>query len=100
MGEIADLMLNGDICSICGCEMGDGDGFGRICAGCRRDEKRPPRTEQPRNPFHCPVCGYKVKKPRSWEAVLRHGRSYHATRPELVAHVEAFVAEQLAKEAR
>ena len=34
MGEIADLMINGDICQVCGCEMGEGDGFARTCSGC------------------------------------------------------------------
>jgi len=34
MGEIADLMINGDICEQCGCELGPGDGFARVCSGC------------------------------------------------------------------
>ncbi len=35
MGEIADLMVNGDICEGCGVELqGEGDGYPRRCAGC------------------------------------------------------------------
>lgn len=36
MGEIADSMLDGDICEGCGCEMGQGDGYARLCAGASR----------------------------------------------------------------
>lgn len=54
MGEIADLMINGDICEGCGCELGDGDGFPRRCTGCfgntseRNPFNRAARTEQTR----------------------------------------------------
>lgn len=35
MGEIADLMVNGDICEGCGVELeGVGEGFPRRCPGC------------------------------------------------------------------
>jgi tRNA(Ile2) C34 agmatinyltransferase TiaS len=35
MGDIADLMLNGDICDQCGVELeGEGMGFPRRCTGC------------------------------------------------------------------
>ena len=34
MGEIADMMLDGDLCEICGEYLGDGDGYTRRCAGC------------------------------------------------------------------
>lgn len=37
MGEIADALLNGDDCEVCGEHLGPGDGFPRRCAGCRRD---------------------------------------------------------------
>ena len=46
MGEIADLMLNGDICESCGEELGgSGDGFPRYCSSCRpRSKGRPNAT--------------------------------------------------------
>jgi tRNA(Ile2) C34 agmatinyltransferase TiaS len=35
MGEIAELMINGDICEVCGVELeGEGAGFPRRCMGC------------------------------------------------------------------
>ena len=40
MGDVADLMLNGDICESCGEELGGcGDGFPRYCASCRPRSK-------------------------------------------------------------
>jgi hypothetical protein len=35
MGEIADLMIEGEICEGCGCELdGEAPGYPRRCAGC------------------------------------------------------------------
>lgn len=57
MGEIADLMINGDICEGCGCELdGEGDGFPRRCAGCggnTRDFDTTPRKA--RKPDNMPI---------------------------------------------
>jgi hypothetical protein len=39
MGEMADYMINGDDCQVCGEYMGEGDGYPRTCAGCSRPEK-------------------------------------------------------------
>ena len=37
MGEISDLVVNGDVCQFCLEEMGEGDGYPRTCAGCSED---------------------------------------------------------------
>lgn len=38
MGEIADMMINGDMCEGCGVFLGDaGDGYQRRCASCATD---------------------------------------------------------------
>ncbi len=38
MGEIADLMVNGDICETCGQWLSDlGDGYPRTCTDCGGD---------------------------------------------------------------
>jgi hypothetical protein len=37
MGEIADAILEGDLCEICGVYLGEGDGFPRTCTGCGGD---------------------------------------------------------------
>ena len=35
MGEQAELLINGDCCSICGCNFEDeGSGYPRTCNGC------------------------------------------------------------------
>jgi hypothetical protein len=34
MGDIADMMLDGDMCEGCGEYLGGGDGFPRRCYGC------------------------------------------------------------------
>ena len=61
MGEIADMMLDGDMCEGCGEYLGGGDGFPRRCYSCepvadrlppatRRKTCRGPKT-QPRKPL-------------------------------------------------
>ena len=42
MGEIADMMLNGDMCQWCGEWIGNGDGPGYpgLCAGCAAQERK------------------------------------------------------------
>jgi hypothetical protein len=34
MGEMAEYLLNGDDCQVCGEYIGEGDGIPRTCAGC------------------------------------------------------------------
>jgi hypothetical protein len=43
MGEIADMMVDGDMCQSCGEYLGDGDGYARFCAGCK-PKREPPKT--------------------------------------------------------
>jgi len=44
MGEIAEMMLEGDLCEMCGCTLpGEGRGFPRYCSErCRKARKGPP----------------------------------------------------------
>lgn len=37
MGEIADGILDGEFCQICGEWLGEGDGFPTTCDGCGGD---------------------------------------------------------------
>lgn len=55
MGDIADQMINGDICEMCCCAKGEGLGFPFTCADCK--------AEEPINPdkVECPQCGKYVK---------------------------------------
>jgi hypothetical protein len=43
MGDIADMMLEGDLCECCGVVLpGEGEGVPRYCSErCRRDRKGP-----------------------------------------------------------
>lgn len=47
MGEIADMMLDGVLCQICGEYLGgDGSGFPMTCAACSREEKPKKRKKR------------------------------------------------------
>jgi len=37
MGDIADMILEGQMCQGCGDILGDGDGFATWCSSCQRD---------------------------------------------------------------
>lgn len=37
MGEIADMMLEGTLCTGCGKYLGDGDGYPEYCSSCEKD---------------------------------------------------------------
>lgn len=39
MGEIAEAMLEGELCETCGVYMGDGVGYPRQCSSCKRESK-------------------------------------------------------------
>lgn len=82
MGEIADMMIDGEMCSLCGEYLGGGDGFSRLCAACQRGGGG--TIEPPTNPYRCPVCG-KAAKSRTWNGVRSHVRDAHAKRPDLQA---------------
>lgn len=66
MGDIADMMLEGEMCSQCGEILeGGGAGFARLCRGCRAEESGAParRKSAPRLPFPtaaCKGCGLRI----------------------------------------
>jgi len=38
MGEIAEMMTDGTLCQVCGCELGSpGDGYPRTCSDCSEE---------------------------------------------------------------
>lgn len=39
MGDIADAILDGDMCEVCGEWLDDGDGFVRRCDGCSEEDE-------------------------------------------------------------
>ena len=54
MGDIADMMLEGDMCQFCGEWLGDGDGFPRSCPSCGDDDEevKPVKVRQFDAPFY------------------------------------------------
>ncbi len=79
MGEIADLMINGDICQICSMELGEGDGYPRSCAGCADEsgyEEGPANTPKDPKTVACPdpFC---ERKFRNRQAAAQHWVDKH-----------------------
>jgi len=66
MGEIADMMLDGTMCQVCGEWMNcgeDGPGYPLTCAGCGGDDDAP-RAETARRTARdtaCSTCGRKFR---------------------------------------
>jgi hypothetical protein len=73
MGDVADAMLDGDLCQCCGVYMEGGNGYPQTCPSCLDDvERAQPRTEK----VACSVCGKKVS-----EAGLHdHMRAKHTSK--------------------
>ncbi len=63
MGDIADLMINGDMCQTCG-ELLDGNGFPQFCDNCKKDSHIAEKICQPiaKNKVFCTDCGKRVRK--------------------------------------
>lgn len=57
MGEIANLIIEGDVCQYCMCELGIGPGYPRSCRSCAV----PPRTTSVQPMTTCPHCKKSVK---------------------------------------
>lgn len=61
MGEIAEMMLDGTLCQVCGEFMGDDCGYPRTCDGCAPRSRPTIRPLMPPAKTKCPTCGKKVK---------------------------------------
>lgn len=57
MGEIADSMIDGELCQECGVYLGEGMGFPRSCAACSNASGIPSQPEK----VSCPKCQKRVK---------------------------------------
>ena len=63
MGEIAEMMLEGDMCQWCG-ELLDGDGYPTVCIGCQHaygvdafGEPVKKKKRKAAGKISCPECG-------------------------------------------
>ena len=63
MGDIADAMLDGDLCQCCGVYMEGGAGFPQTCDACARSNMEAAQRVVRTMPLKvaCPTCGKKVK---------------------------------------
>jgi len=65
MGEIADMMINGELCEWCGDYLGDDAGYPRLCPACqaesRKDGPLHASLENEKEKVKCPTCGKRVK---------------------------------------
>lgn len=57
MGEIAEMILNGELCEGCGMYMDGAQGFVRRCGSCARTWNDPHHNDR----VPCPTCGKSVK---------------------------------------
>lgn len=66
MGEIADAILDGDLCQVCGVYMEGGNGYPQTCGGCLHDTKprrapaHKPSTFERVGKESCPTCGKRI----------------------------------------
>lgn len=59
MGDIADAMLDGDLCESCGVYMPGGAGYPQQCSDCARAGSDFPRANMAK--VKCPTCNKTVK---------------------------------------
>jgi rRNA maturation endonuclease Nob1 len=76
MGDIAEMMVEGALCQVCGEFIGDEVGYPRTCSGCQRiPELYPPLAK---NKVCCPTCGKRVKE----TGLADHQRDVHGVSTE------------------
>lgn len=61
MGKVAEMMLDGTLCQVCGDFMGDDCGYPRTCAACQYEDKVAHSLAHPAEKVPCPKCGKRVK---------------------------------------
>ena len=62
MGDIADMMINGDLCEGCGVYLeGDGEGFPRYCTSCANPTHNYRASKPCKTKSQCPECKKWVK---------------------------------------
>lgn len=62
MGEVADMMINGDLCESCGVYLeGEGEGFPRYCRSCNRPDQDYRASKPCKTKAQCYICHKWVK---------------------------------------
>jgi hypothetical protein len=73
MGDIADAMLDGDLCQCCGVYMSGGAGYPQTCSSCKREARDFPQGRSAK--IKCPICNKTVKA----VGLKDHTRDAHST---------------------
>jgi hypothetical protein len=85
MGEVAEMMLDGTLCQMCGVFMGDAVGYPVTCTSCGGDEAVEPHSnEQARVKsikFKCSEC----KKSVSASGAMQHLEAAHGLKVQRAA---------------
>lgn len=76
MGEIADMMLEGELCEQCGVYIGADTGYPTLCEACAEENGTPERKDPRKQKVKCSVCGRKVKH----MGLADHMRDVHGVR--------------------
>ena len=90
MGEIAEMMLDGTMCQVCGEFMGDSAGYPVTCAGCQPDGDEildavcrtviaKKTAGQKRRRYNCVACSRGF---RTVDALNQHDRDKHGAQSE------------------
>ena len=82
MGDVADAILEGDLCQGCGVYIGPGNGYPRWCKQCRsrepsRQKQRELRKVHPNaRTIPCPGCGkrFSTEQARDQHVRDKHGK--------------------------
>jgi hypothetical protein len=72
VGDVADAMLDGDLCQVCGVYMAGGAGYPQTCADCAREARAFPAGRSAK--VECPICRKTVKA----VGLKDHTRDAHA----------------------
>ena len=67
MGDVADQIINGEVCQLCCCGDGDARGYPYTCEECDypSDTIKPVAENKPSimmNKYNCPICNKRIKK--------------------------------------
>jgi hypothetical protein len=62
MGDIADLIIEGEICQMCCCEMDNANGYPQTCSDCKTDDMKYEMPMSLGKKTPCPHCKKIVKK--------------------------------------
>jgi len=62
MGDIADQIINGEICQMCCCGEGEGRGYPYTCSDCDQPVYQSTQGATGKGKCSCPICNKRVRK--------------------------------------